>query len=171
MKDKEKIINFLQNSTEKQFKQASMHNNLRGVDFHLTELYSFYGNGEPYKIRRAMLYRERDFANFEVEDMLFLSEEDERKYIFEAHGLQYSYCTPEYGKYLSDKYHLNDNVTQLSPTLYKHELFKDNIRITYYVEKRRYIYSSAQRSLWEEYKNTYIDINPIIITEVKINDK
>ena len=156
--NKEKIKDFLQNCTEKQFEVAQRKNSYP-LDIYTLDYYDC--NNQLCKIKRIIIYNDNIRGPRPVKDVIFMSEEDERKFLFEGYGLKYFYCTEEYGKYLFDKYHLNEHVTWIEPTIYKHELFKENQRITIYLEKRPF-----NPSLLEEYKNIYVDINPIIITKV-----
>lgn len=160
--NKEKIKNFLQNCTEKQFKIVCCRNRYP-IDIYTLDFYDY--KDQLCKLKRVIVYDDSLKNGKLVKDVIFASEEDERKFLFEGYGLRYLYCTPEYGKYLSDKYHLNERVTWTEPTIYQHELFKENHRIARYLEKRPF-----DPSLLEKYKNIFIDINPIIITEVKEND-
>lgn len=145
--NKEKIKNFLQNCTEKQFKAACCWNQYP-IDIYTLEFYD-RSNDQLCKLKRVIIY---DKDRRWVKDVIFMSEEDERKFLFEGYGLKYFYCTPEYGKYLFDKYHLSERVTWIESTVYKHELFKENHRITIYFEKRLF-----DPSLLEKFKNIYID--------------
>lgn len=154
--NKEKIKNFLQNCTEKQFKAAARSPYQPPIDIYSTEYYN--RNEQLCIIKRIMIHKN----DTEISNVFFVSEEDEKKFIFEAYGLKYSLCTPEYGKYLSDKYDLNERVTWVEPTLYDHELFKENQRITHYFERRQF-----DPSWLEKYKNCYIDINPAIVVRME----
>ena len=149
MNNKEKIKNFLQNCTEQQFNTVSRFTR-SDINIDTTTLYRYRpGDLKPFKIKRIILYKcegnQRD-----VEDIFFLSEEDEKAYILKSHELDYWRCTPEYGKYICNKYHLNERVYQINSTDYGHELFKGNVRIAHYIERRHCTFSSS----WiEEYKN------------------
>ena len=169
MNNKEKIKNFLQNCTEEQFNTVSRYTR-SNVNIDTTTLYRYCpGDLKSFKIKRVILYKcegnQRD-----VENIFFLSEEDEKAYILKAHELDYWRCTPEYGKYICNKYHLNEKVYQINSTFYAHELFKGKIRIAHYIERRRCTFSSS----WvEEYKNWRMsfDLNhPLNFTYVKLEE-
>lgn len=161
--NKEKIKNFLQNCTEKQFKIVCCRNRYP-IDIYTLDFYDY--KDQLCKLKRVIVYDDSLKNGKLVKDVIFASEEDERKFLFEGYGLRYLYCTPEYGKYLSDKYHLNEKIVPAGLMEYEHKLFKENKLITRYFEKRRCTFVDM-----EKYKNIFIDINnPIIITEAKEND-
>ena len=167
MNNKEKIKNFLQNCSEEQFNVVSRYTR-SNINIDTTTLYRYCpGDLKPYKIKRIILYKcegnQRD-----VENIFFLSEEDEKAYILNARELNYWRCTPEYGKYLCNKYHLNERVTWVEPGLYNHELFKENQRITHYLERRQ-----NDTSWLEEYKSwrTSFDLNhQLNFTYIKLEE-
>jgi hypothetical protein len=150
MNNKEKIKNFLQNCTERQFKAAARSPYQPPIDIYSAEYYNH--DGQLCIIRRIIIHEN----NNEISNVFFASEEDEKKFLFEAYGLKYYRCTPEYGKYLCNKYDLNERVTWVEPMIYNHELFKENQRITHYFERRHF-----DPSWLEEYKSwrTSFDLN------------
>lgn len=158
--NKEKIKNFLQNCTERQFRVANLGQHQDSFDIYTLDFYDC--NMQFCQLNCVMVYDDNIKDRRLVKDVIIASEEDERKFLFEGYGLKYFYCTPEYGKYLSDKYDLNEQVTWVEPTIYQHELFKENHRITRYFERRQF-----DPSWLEKYKNCYIDINPAIITRME----
>lgn len=151
--NKEKIKNFLQNCTEKQFKEVCCGNQYP-IDIYTSEFYDC--NNQLYKLKRAIVYDDSIKDRRLVKDVIFALEEDERKFLFEGYGLRYLNCTSEYGKYLFDKYHLSEQKFTVGPMWYKHRLFKENKFITQYFEKTHCALVNAP-SLWEEYKYTYMD--------------